>query len=445
MDERTKLLAQTITKLFHRGARSNIQKVFQKTHPADIASVLQTFSAEDSLKLLNYTVGPEEQADIMSYFENERQIDLAKLMSKEQLLILAKHMESDDLADLLSDLDVEDSEHILSSMDAEDSEDVADLMTYPEDSAGGIMSSDYFEASDNFTVAQTIQSIQAEQDNNSILFYIYVVNENNQLVGVLSLKQLLLSSQNTKLKEIMIPDVISVKVDAQQEDVAKSVERYDFLSVPVVDGNNELVGVITVDDIIDVIREEAEEDLLSMNQAGLDSNATVLEQFFARAPWLLVSFFGGVFCFSVIQHYVKKLGIISDNSYILLLAMIPVILTLGTSAGNQAAVTIIAAMRAGRFVSGSALAHLKKEAVLALIFSLLFGALVYLIGYVIFEKQEIIPISLGVGLQILVSILLGSLIPFMIDKLKFNLTLFAVPLFTIIADVFALILLFGLF
>ena len=125
--------------------------------------------------------------------------------------------------------------------------------------------------------------------------------------------------------------------------------------------------------------------------------------------------------------------------------MVPVILTLGTSAGNQAAATIIAAIRAGRFASGSALAHLKKEITLGIIFSILFGSLVYLIGYVIFDKSEVIPISIGIGLQILISIVLGSVIPFIVDRLKFNLTLFTVPLFTIIADVIALLLLFGLF
>ena len=445
MDDHIKMLTTTVQKLYHRGALRNIQKIFLKTHTADIAVLLEAFLHEERLKIIELVYSWEDRATILSYLDKDIQIDLVKRMSKENTFRLAKLMDSDDLADLLGHLEPSVSQEILDSLDIEESEDVSDLMGYPEDSAGGLMSSDYFSMDESRTVEETIRSIQAEQDNNTILFYIYVVREDEQLIGVLSLKQLLLSPKHLSLKEIMFSEVISVTVDTPQEDVAKIVERYDFLSLPVVDNNNKLEGVITVDDVIDVIREEAQEDILSMGQAGLDSRAGIIDQFKARLPWMMIAFLSSVLSFIIIQHYVKALQIFTDNSMVTLISMVPVIITLGTTAGSQSATTTIGSIRAGQFANVSARPYMLKELSLSLLFALLFSSVILVLGFGILNQSQVLPLALAVGGQIILAINVGSSLPFLIDRLNFNPMLLAVPIFTLITDVSALLILFSVY
>tara|TARA_B100000749_G_C18450166_1_gene476179 strand:- start:11598 stop:12950 length:1353 start_codon:yes stop_codon:yes gene_type:complete len=442
IEDRTKLLAQTIQKLHHRGARLNIQKVFLKTHTADIAEALQTFEGEDLIALFKMVVSIEDRAQIISYFEEEKQAELVSLLQEEELIQLARLMESDDLADLLGRLDDEISNTVLQSLDSQDSEDVADLMGYPEDSAGGLMSSDYLALDKSMTVEQTIQAIQAEQDSNIILFYIYVVNDNDQLIGVLSLKQLLLSHTKQTLGEVMFPDVLSVNVETDSEEVAKTVERYDFLSMPVVDESNKLVGVITVDDVIDVIREEAEEDLMTMGQAGLDSGASVFEHFKARCPWLVFSYIGGILCYGIIWNYVS--GPLSDGGALwVLTAMIPLILTIGATSGSQAATTTITAIRLGSVDNKEILELLSKEFKLSLMFALIFAVVTFGFGHYAFGGDSLAILSLSIALQIVISMLIGAGTPALISRLGVNPMIASVPIFTVLADVSAMIILFG--
>ncbi|MEZ4873612.1 MAG: magnesium transporter [Bdellovibrionales bacterium] len=442
IENRTKMLAQTIEKLYHRGAKLNIQKIFLKTHTADIAEAIQVFDGEDLKAIFKMVVSLEDRASILSYLEESKQKELASLLDEEELAELSRLMESDDLADLLSELDDDLSTKVLNSLDSQDSEDVADLMGYPEDSAGGIMSSDYLALDKTMTVEQTISAIQAEQDSNTILFYIYVVNENEQLIGVLSLKQLLLSHKNQTLAEVMFPDVLSVNVETDQEEVAKTVERYDFLSMPVVDESNKLVGVITVDDVIDVIREEAEEDLMTMGQAGLNSGASVFEHFKARLPWLLFSYLGGMLCFFVIinfiSHIIPTLGV-----FWILAAMIPLILTIGATSGSQAATTAITAIRMSNIDNKEVYDLLKKEMVLSLAFAALFAAITFGFGHYAFSGQQVGIFTLSISLQVIISMVIGAGTPVVISRLGVNPMIASVPIFTVLADISAMLILFG--
>ncbi len=445
IEDRTRLLIATVKKLFHRNATVNIKKIFLKTHTADIALVLESFDSPEVLTLLGFVDTLENKATILSYLNKNIQKDLVELMPKVDLVKLAKLMESDDLADLLGQLKPEQSEEILNALGSDESEEVSDLMGYPEDSAGGIMNSDHFSVDENYTVEQTIQTIQNDQETNLVLFYLYVINSNGQLVGVLSLKQLLLSEKKSTLKEVMFLDVISVTLGMDQEDVAKTVEHYDFLSLPVVDGNNKLVGVVTVDDVIDVIRAEAEEDLLSMGQAGVDSQASIFSQFRARIPWLALSFLGGIICFVIIHNFIKSTFSNLNNDFIILASMVPIVLGLSTTAGSQAATTTLGALRSGRFEASALKSYISKELTLSLLFSIIFGGLVLFLGLFVFSMPVLVIISLAISIQIIVSIGLGCGIPLLMDKINLDPMVLSVPFFTIIADIMALLILFGLY
>jgi magnesium transporter len=447
VNERTQLLSTTIQKLLHRGAMANIQRILSKTHSADVAAVLQSFTEEEAYSIFKLEPSAETRAEILSYLENDLQKNFVERLSNDEASELVNLMDSDDAADLLSQLPAEETKTILEGFEKEDSSEVVDLMTYPEDSAGGIMSSDYAEFTEEITVEQVINSLQSEEMENKITFYIYVLNSTGHLVGVVSLKQLLLSKKTSTLKQLMHPSVISVKVDTDQEQVAQTVERYDFLSIPVVDDNNKLVGVITVDDVIDVIREEAAQDLLAMGQAGWGLDMSLYEHFIARLPWQLVAFLAGSICFFMISAYGGRYSPdFSLNSVWALTAYIPLLLAIGAMVGNQSATVMVGALQTNHFIGGRIRSHLLRELILGIFFSAFFGLSVYFIGtWLVSSADWQMKFALAMAVQVLTAICLGSILPLIISKLKIEPTVATVPTLTALADIAAIAILFGVF
>ncbi|MEO0336385.1 MAG: magnesium transporter, partial [Pseudomonadota bacterium] len=391
-DEKVRMLATTVQKLMSRGARPNVIKILEKSHAADIAELLSFLSHEDRYEVFFMEPNEEKRAEILSHLEEDSQAEMLKVLSKKDVISLISRMEKDDVADLLGSIPEEEADEILSSMVKEDSQEVAGLMGYPEDSAGGIMGSDYVAFNKEMTVKQVIESIQTEGQESKVTFYVYVVNDNNQLVGVSSLKQLLLSKPGDFLKNIMFPEVISVNVETDQEEVSKVVEKYDFLSVPVVDGNNELVGLITVDDVIDEIREEAEEDLLAMGRAGWGLNVSTYEHFRARLPWLFFAYGGGAACFAIV-YFLAALPAQAESSLSqiwLVAAFIPVLLSMGATSGSQAATVAVGNLRATGYDASKGKNQLVKELRLAFSFAVIFGVLTFLFGLLVSEDQSLV-------------------------------------------------------
>lgn len=447
IDERAKMLIATVKKLYHRDARHNIQRIFVKTHEADIAHILEGFEPGERFDLFKMEPSLEKRGQIISHLKPEIQKEILSCLTQQEALNLIEMMDSDDAADMLGELPEDDAQSILSSMNQKESEDVSDLMGYPEDSAGGIMDSDYLSLNQNLTVSEAIRSIQVEDQDVGVAFYIYVVNDNNQLVGVLSLKTLLLSKNTEKLKNLMYTDVISVTVDTDQEKVAKVVEHYDFLSVPVVDQSNHLVGVITVDDILDVIREEAEDNLLTMGQAGLGIEATTIERLKARLSWLLLALSGGIVCFLIILFGGKPLDKGSDHSSLLILsAFIPILLSVGATTSNQTATVIVGALRTGRLDWPTLKNHIFRELNLSFIFVCLFGLMTYVLGYFFLSDIKFSSIlTASIGLQIFVSIAIGNIIPLGISKIGMDASVSSVPVSATFADIAGVLILFTLY
>lgn len=442
-EDRSKMLSVTIQKLHARGARSNIKNILDKTHAADVAEMLDRLPPEDRYEIF-LMINEEDRAEVLSHLEEEEQTELIALLSKDDVLKIVSDMDSDDAADLLGNIPEDEADEILSSMEKEESEEVAGLMGYPEDSAGGIMSSDYLALEQDNTVAQVIARIQEEGDQGTVLFYVYVVNDSNQLVGVSSLKQLLLSKKNDKLSEIMFTDVISVDVSTHQEEVAKTVEKYDFLSLPVVSSGNELVGVITVDDVIDVIREEAEEDLLAMGQAGWGLNMSTWEQFVARIPWLVFAYLGGGACFLIV--YVFNSSESSEVASLwLAAAFVPLLLAMGATTGSQAATVAVGNIRSGGFDLAKAIKQWQKELKLSLGFAVLFAVATWVLAWVFPSVGDFgVIFSAAIAIQIVVAMTMGSGIPVLLSRFGVDPTVASVPLFTAVADVTAVAVLFGL-
>ncbi|HAG91304.1 MAG TPA: magnesium transporter [Bdellovibrionales bacterium] len=441
MEDRTKLIIASIRKLQSRGAKPNIRKILAKTHPSDMALVLQGLDPEERYEVFLMEESFARRANVMSYLDESLQKELIELSSREDILKILSHMDSDDAADLLGILPEEESKEFLSSMVRKDSEEVAELMGYAEDSAGGLMSSEYLAVNQNLSVAEAVAALQSNGDQGTISFYLYVINDHGQLVGVVSLKQLLLSSKSSKLKELMYKDVISVHVNAHQEDVAATVERYDFLALPVVDGNNNLVGVITVDDVIDVIREEAEEDFLAMGRAGWGVEESVIDHVKARFPWVILSFLGGVTCFLIIFSNRPHVADFSPLWY--LASLLPLLLSLGATTGGQAAAVSVGHVRSGRLEFKRVGNYLLGEVAIGLVLGSILALAVFGLG---FWLTGVLIISLYFAAATLFSVVwavsMGGGIPVALDRLGIDPTIGSVPLFTTLADISSVLILF---
>ncbi|MCB0349075.1 MAG: magnesium transporter [Bdellovibrionales bacterium] len=439
LELRTKVLVESIRKLYRRAAWKNIKRILNKTHAADIAALLEEMDRVERLRIFNLIDSVDIKAEILSYLEGRNQKDLILSIDKTEAQELVSQMESDDAADLLGSLPKDKSQEILDKMERESSEDVADLMRYPEDSAGGLMNTEYFALNQSYTVAQAIEEIQNNSDENLVTFYIYVVDDEEHLVGVLSLKQLILSKPNQVLKSLMETEIISVDLNTDQEEVARIVERYDFLSLPVVNESQKLEGVITVDDVIDVIRAEGADDFLAMGRASDVDDEGFLTSLFSRLSWLLFSFIGGGLCFLLI----RLLGYTFDTNQLLTIsAMIPLLLSLGATAGGQSATVAVGLINAGK-LEINFISHLFLEMCRAVIYAVLFASVFYLLSFHFLPNPTShLKLSTVMGLQIISSMLLGTIIPYILDMLGYDSTVGTVPIFAVVADILAIILLF---
>ncbi len=443
-DNRSKMLVTTISKLFRRGAESNIVRILEKTHTADIAAVLDALDTEARISIFQLIKEPSVKAEVLSRLKFEMQKEILALMTTSEIEEIISEMDKDDAADLLGYLPEDEAKKILNAMELEDSEEVEELMGYPEDSAGGLMSSEFFALGDQRCVADAVRNLQ-EYDNDLIAFYLYVVNEANKILGVVSLKQLLLSRPTTLLKDIMSTDVITVNLGTNQAEVAQVVEKYDFLSIPVIDAHNVLQGVITVDDVIDVIRAEAQEDFLAMGRAGFSEELKFWSHIKSRFPWTILAFFGGLICFFLVRYFFN--GFLDKNlkwPFLVFVSMLPLVLIMGATTGGQAVTYCVGSLR-NRKNLRKAKKHIFLEICVGLFFGLFFSLCTFGIGQLLswpIEASLFFPCVLF--FQISFATLIGTLIPIVLNKIGVDVAIGSIPVYTAIGDISAVTILFGL-
>jgi magnesium transporter len=345
MDQKQQILLDATRRLIRRGAFPNLARLLAKSHPADIAHLFRYLDLKEQRLLFNLIENAEKSADVLAELDHATGAQLLELLDRETITEVLEEMSSDDATDIIGNLPEELADEILNIMQDEDSEEIEQLLQYDEDSAGGIMSTEFFALEEDLTVREAIVSLQEAEDM-EMVFYLYVVNEHEQLVGVLSLRQLLTVSPASRLADIMTTDVISVRTDMDQEEVARLVERYNILAIPAVDENNRLMGIITVDDVIDVIRQEATEDIYKMAGASEEellygNRAFKIARL--RLPWLLVNLFGGV-----ATGYLMWLFKVTLKEVIALISFIPVITGMGGNVGGQSATIMVRGFATGR-------------------------------------------------------------------------------------------------
>jgi len=441
LGKKHQLLIDTIQRLLRREATTNIKRIFARTHPADLAALVSSFDDRRREMLFNLIDGLSVRAEVLSEMMHDEAAQFMSVMPVSVILELVQEMESDDAADIIGKLPEELSREVLTLLERDDDDEVGDLLRYDEDTAGGIMTPDFIALHEDVTVQDAIETLRQNREVD-MAFYLYVLNDHEQLVGVLSLRKLVLVGPTRVLKDIMEPNVASVRLHTDQEDVARMVARYNLLAVPVVDDNNKLEGIVTVDDVIDVIREEATEDILKMAGAGeeLVETGSVTKSVRARSPWLLVSCIGELIGVIVLSPFIGELR---THHYLAL--FMPIIMAMGGNIGTQSATVIVRGLATG-FVDQQKMASIYwRELRVALVLGLVYGLLVGGVS-LLFPESSLVyasAVALSMALAMIIAVTVGTLLPIVLARIHIDPAVSTGPFVTSAVDVLGLLVYFS--
>ena len=421
------ILRDTFRRLLRRKANTNLGKLIDKTHPADLALLFRFFNELEQNKLFAIMKPNEHTGEFLGELDESIIKRLIENETPEHVAELIQYTTSNDKTSILNILDEEYSQAILDLMKSEEQEELEEIMGYPEDSAGSLMYTDVFTLHENTIAKDAINALQ-DHESSEMVFYLYVINDDNILVGVISLRDLVTTPQNTRLKDMMIRSLESVRPETDQEEVARIVTQYNYLAVPVVDKDGQLLGIVTVDEIVDVIREEATEDFFQMAGAGKDREILMKSSWDnarSRLPWLFASWVGGVCAAAVIGFFDNT---IKDT--LALAAFIPVIIGMGGNIGTQTSTLVVRGLATGRVNVGNNLTIILKEIRVGIILGILYGLMLGL--FAIIQFVDISPylglvVGLGIAGSMLIATAFGSLVPLLLPVSYTHLTLPTTP------------------
>jgi len=417
-EQRLKLILDSVIRLARRGAMSNAVNLLTKLRPVDIAQILMQLPQSEREAIFSALVGSEltMAAEAVSEMGTESAVALLSTLNRNDATRLLQELPSDDAALLVAEMPEDLRDELLETMKAEHSTVVNELLGFADETAGRIMTPDYFALDEDLTISEAITALQKRSEEFEMAFYIYVVDSRNHLLGVVSLRQLLLNPPSTPLRKIMIGDVIKVTTDTDQEEVARLVATYNLLAVPVVDQENKLAGIITVDDIIDVMREEATEDIYALAGVDADDRAlgSAMNSVRRRLPWLLLSLGGALIAVAIVRFLLLP----SNPNSLLLAILIPVVATMGSNAATQTMTVVVRGIGLGEVSWETRWRVTIKEALVGLTNGLVISVVVSLIVALWFN-----PVLGGVlGLTMIFSLLfagmLGTLIPVLLKRFK---------------------------
>ena len=436
------ILRDTYRRLLRRNAKINLIKLTGKTHPADLAEVFRHFSHEEQIEIFSLMKENEHTAEFLVELDDALVIELLDNESFDRIASIIEKAPTNDQSGILNVLEDEKAQSIIELLNAEEQEEIAEIMGYPDDSAGTLMNTDVFTLHENITAGQAIKTLQ-DQEDAEMVFYLYITDDDDRLVGVISLRALTTTPSSTKLKDIMIKNIHSIRPETDQEEVARIVAQYNFLAVPVLNSDSKLLGIVTVDDVVDVIREEATEDFLRMAGAGKDREILLKsswENAKARLPWLFASWIGGVVAASIIGVFEYMLA-----NIVALAAFIPVILGMGGNIATQSSTIIVRGMATGRVNMGGEIKLIFKEIRVGLILGILYGLLLGIFANFAFTSA---PDNLGfvVGLSICASMIVaatvGTIIPLILRKLDIDPAIATGPFVTTSIDILGVLFYF---
>jgi magnesium transporter len=434
LSEELILLVKTLTK---EKNQESLRKLLDDMRPADVADLIEHLDQDERLFIFDL-LKPEGAGEVLLEMEAPLQERLLGDLDNKVIMEIIQELDSDDAADLVGDLPEERARAIIETVDESISHDLRRLLPYPEDSAGGIMALEFVAVNSESTIQEAIERIREKREEVENVYYVFVVDDHQRLAGVVSLKSLLLEPPSRKVKEIMNPQVVSAYVYNDQEEVAHLVKKYDLVSIPVVDEHHRLVGRITHDDIIDVIEEEADEDIALMagvihQEIAEDSPIKISR---ARLPWLIVGLFGGILAAMVIHRFEASIEKVVALSF-----FFPVIMAMGGNTGTQAATVAVRGLATGDISVMNIGRRLWVELKVALFNGVICGILLSLIVG-LWLSSLALGTAVGVALVIIIltSGLVGASVPLMLKKLEIDPALATGPFVTTSNDIISLLI-----
>ncbi|MCJ7465719.1 MAG: magnesium transporter [Maribacter sp.] len=435
-------LIAEIEQLIENQKDSDLRILLEEVHYADIAEIIDELNADEATYLIKL-LDSDKTSDVLTELDDDvREAILGNLSAKEIASELGE-LDTDDAADIISELPDDIVNEVISEIeDREHARDIVDLLRYDDNSAGGLMAKELVKVNENWDVLKCVKEMRAQAEYVTRVHSIYVVDDEDKLKGRLSLKDLLTTSTRTHISEVYIPKVDSVSVNEKPEEVAKIMSKYDLEAIPVVDEIGRLVGRITIDDIVDVIKEEAEKDY--QMAAGISSDVEADDSIWdltkARLPWLIIGMFGGIGAASIINSFQVVM-----LEFPILLIFVPLIQATAGNVGVQSSAIMVQGL-ANDSVKGEILNRLLKEFLLGLINGGVIALIVLLISHFAFQTSYLISITICIALitVIIIAALIGTFIPIFLDKRGIDPAVATGPFITTGNDIFGILIYFSI-
>ncbi|MBW1901077.1 MAG: magnesium transporter [Deltaproteobacteria bacterium] len=418
-----------------------LKKIIDEIRAADVADLIEHLKPNERLFIFKL-LEPDGAGEVLVEIEPPVQEGILKELDNREISEIVQELDSDDAADVVGDLPAERAREVIKTVDDDVSEELEKLLPYPEDTAGGIMGLEFVAVKADVTLEDAIETIREKKEDVESLYYLWVVDDFERLAGVISLKDILLEPPSRKVSEIMNPEVISVDVQADQEEVVFLVKKYDLVNIPVVDEHHRLIGRITHDDIIDVIEEEVDEDI-SLMAGVIDeeiAEESTLKISKARLPWLIMGVFGGILAAIVINQFESSLERILALSF-----FFPVIMAMGGNTGIQAATVVVRGLATGDVSLVNAGKRLLREMRVALINGLICGAILgTIVGIWLSDAGLGFIVGVALILIVVISGFIGAAVPMALKRLNIDPALGTGPFVTTSNDILSLFIYLGL-
>ena len=436
-------LINNISDLILRKNNKEIKNIVKNLHYADLAELVNELSFNDSIYLIKL-IDSDKTSDVLTELDDDVREKILKELSEKEIAVEIKELDSDDAVDILSELPEEKKEKVISLIKDENiTENIRELLKYDEDSAGGLMAKELISVNENWSVLKCLREIRRQAKDITRVHSIYVLNKKEELIGRLSLKDLIMSPSKKKIKQIYIPKVDYVNVNDSGEDVVKLMTKYDLEAIPVVNDERKLLGRITIDDIVDFIKDEAEEDYLLAAGVSNDVEAddSIFELSKARLPWLILGLLGGLGSVFILESFEE---IMASESLRALFFYTPLIAAMAGNVGVQSSAIVVQGL-ANDLIKGSVFRRLFKEVSLTILNGIILSLLIIGFGQIINQPIEMsLTISASMICVIVVAALIGTAVPIILNKLDIDPAIATGPFITTGNDVIGILLFFYL-
>jgi magnesium transporter len=411
-----------------------LQESISKLHPADIAEICQELDIEEA-RFLYRQLDNEKAADALIEMDEDLRNELLEELPSEAIAKrFVNYMDSDDAVEIIRDMDEEKQEEVLSHIkDIEQAGDIVDLLQYDEDTAGGLMGTEMVVVNENWSMPECLKEMRRQAEELDDIYYIYVVDDDERLKGLFPLTKMVTSPSVSKVKHVMNVDVISVDVDTPIEEIAPLIEKYNLVAIPVVDKINRLVGQITVDDVMDEVREQTEHDqqLTAGLAQDVESDDSVFYQTRARLPWLIIGMVGGIFSSMLLDCFSSTLG-----SHPEMALFIPLLAGMGGNVGVQSSAIVVQGLANNSLNTNHIFRHILKESVVAIINATILSLMVYIYNIFVHGATDIVTLSVPLSLFVVIMFAsaFGAFIPLVLERFNINPAVATGPFIQIIND-----------